>query len=66
MARQPIFNATLQAALLGAVSNVLAQLITANRNKVRTSKPIALFVCCLSLAFGVGNRRGRYYKLPAS
>ncbi|PWI70073.1 uncharacterized protein PCL_00217 [Purpureocillium lilacinum] len=42
MARHPIFNATLQAALLGAVSNVLAQLITANRNKVRTSKPIAL------------------------
>ncbi|KAL3954756.1 hypothetical protein ACCO45_010319 [Purpureocillium lilacinum] len=33
MARHPIFNATLQAALLGAVSNVLAQLITANRNK---------------------------------
>ncbi len=66
MARHPIFNATLQAALLGAISNVLAQLITANRNKVRTSKVNALPFCYLSVAFGVGNRRGRYYKLPAS
>lgn len=35
MTSQALFKATAQAALLGAASNVLAQLITASRNKVR-------------------------------
>ncbi|OAA46976.1 Mpv17/PMP22 [Metarhizium rileyi] len=33
MSRSPIFSATLQAALLSAISNILAQLIEAYRNK---------------------------------
>lgn len=42
MTSRPILAATLQAALLGATSNVLAQLIAAGRDKVRRDSPLNL------------------------
>lgn len=39
MARNPIFSATLQAALLGATSNILAQLIEAYRKQAGILPP---------------------------
>lgn len=66
MAPRPIVAATLQAALLGAVSNILAQLITATRRHVSRQHPVVSFSKANTTRCNPHSKNGRWTGSPSS